>query len=53
MILAPARRQEYSEDEQGGGDDAPVKRALEELRFFSEKVRILGVYKAHEMRGKL
>jgi len=30
-----------------------VRRALEELRFFSEKVRILGVYKGHPMRGAL
>jgi len=26
---------------------------LEELRFFSEKVRILGVYRGHPMRGLL
>ena len=34
-------------------DDPAVRRALEELRFFSEKVRILGVYKGHPMRGAL
>ncbi len=44
---------QFYADIEGHPDDAPVKRALEELRFFSEKVRILGVYKAHEMRGKL
>jgi len=44
---------QFYADIEGHPDDAPVRRALEELRFFSEKVRILGVYKAHEMRGKL
>ena len=44
---------QFYADIEGHPDDAPVKRALEELRFFSEKVRILGVYKAHAMRGKL
>jgi len=28
-----------------------VRQALEELRFFSEKVRILGTYRAHPMRS--
>ncbi|KPF44508.1 prephenate dehydratase [Rhizobium sp. AAP43] len=44
---------QFYADIEGHPDDAPVRRALEELRFFSEKVRILGVYKAHAMRGKL
>lgn len=43
---------QFYADIEGHPDDAPVKRALEELRFFSEKVNILGVYKAHAMRGK-
>ncbi|WP_321385145.1 prephenate dehydratase [Rhizobium sp.] len=43
---------QFYADIEGHPDDAPVKRALEELRYFSEKVRILGVYKAHAMRGK-
>jgi prephenate dehydratase len=43
---------QFYADIEGHPDDAPVKRALEELRFFSEKVHILGVYKAHAMRGK-
>lgn len=43
---------QFYADIEGHPDDAAVKRALEELRYFSEKVRILGVYKAHAMRGK-
>jgi prephenate dehydratase len=31
-------------------DDPPLKRALEELEFFSREVRILGVYPAHPFR---
>lgn len=43
---------QFYADIEGHPEDAPVKRALEELRYFSEKVRILGVYKAHTMRGR-
>jgi prephenate dehydratase len=44
---------QFYADIEGHPSDAPVQRALEELNFFSEKVRILGVYKAHPMRGKV
>jgi prephenate dehydratase len=44
---------QFYADIEGHPDDAPVRRALEELRFFSEKVRILGTYKGHPMRGAL
>jgi prephenate dehydratase len=44
---------QFYADIEGHPDDAAVRRALEELRFFSEKVRILGVYKGHPMRGAL
>ena len=44
---------QFYADIEGHPSDAPVRRALEELRFFSEKVRILGVYKGHAMRGTL
>jgi prephenate dehydratase len=44
---------QFYADIEGHPSDAPVRRALEELRFFSENVRILGVYKGHPMRGKL
>lgn len=44
---------QFFADVQGHPDDPALRRALEELRFFSEKVRILGVYKGHAMRGTL
>ncbi|MGF0537658.1 prephenate dehydratase [Agrobacterium sp. ES01] len=44
---------QFYADIQGHPDDLPVKRALEELRFFSEKVHILGVYPGHPMRKSL
>ncbi len=44
---------QFYADIEGHPNDANVRRALEELRFFSEKVRILGVYKGHPMRGDL
>ena len=44
---------QFYADIEGHPDDPAVRRALEELRFFSEKVRILGVYKGHPMRGAL
>jgi prephenate dehydratase len=44
---------QFYADIEGHPNDANVRRALEELRFFSEKVRILGVYKGHPMRGHL
>ena len=37
-------------DVDGHPDDPALKRALEELEFFSRDVRILGVYPAHEFR---
>jgi prephenate dehydratase len=44
---------QFYADIEGHPDDLPVRRALEELRFFSEKVRILGTYQGHPMRGTL
>lgn len=44
---------QFYADIEGHPGDANVRRALEELQFFSEKVRILGVYKGHPMRGLL
>jgi prephenate dehydratase len=35
----------------GHPHDAPLRRALEELEFFSKKLSILGVYPAHAFRG--
>ena len=39
-------------DVDGHPEDPALKRALEELGFFSREVRILGVYPAHEFRIK-
>ncbi|UHS57968.1 prephenate dehydratase [Agrobacterium vaccinii] len=44
---------QFYADIEGHPDDESVQHALDELRFFSEKVRILGVYKGHAMRRKL
>lgn len=44
---------QFYADIEGHPDDESVRHALDELRFFSEKVRILGVYKGHAMRRKL
>ena len=43
---------QFYADIEGHPDDEPVRHALDELKFFSEKVRILGVYRGHPMRGK-
>jgi prephenate dehydratase len=37
----------------GHPDDIGLKRALEELEFFSKEMRILGVYRAHPFRAKV
>ncbi len=41
---------QFLSDVDGHPDDPPVKRALEELEFFSRELRILGVYPAHPFR---
>lgn len=42
---------EFYADIEGHPDDAAVARALEELRYFSAQVNILGVYPADRKRG--
>ncbi|OJU50730.1 MAG: prephenate dehydratase [Mesorhizobium sp. 61-13] len=44
---------QFYADIEGHPDDAHVARALEELRFFSREVRILGVYEANEYREQV
>jgi prephenate dehydratase len=44
---------QFYADIEGHPDDENVKQAMEELRFFSTQLRILGTYKAHPMRGTL
>lgn len=41
---------QFYADIEGHPDDPGVKNALEELRFFSREVRILGVYPRSELR---
>ena len=43
---------QFLADVDGHPDDPPLKRALEELEFFSREVRILGVYPAHPFRAE-
>ena len=40
-------------DVEGHPRDPPVKRALEELSFFSSEVKILGAYKASPYRAEV
>jgi len=42
---------EFYADIVGHPEDPPVKRALEELAYFTESLEILGVYKADKSRG--
>jgi prephenate dehydratase len=42
---------EFYADIEGHPDDANVARALEELRYFTTEVRVLGVYPADRQRG--
>ena len=44
---------QFYADIEGHPDDTGVRHAMDELRFFSENVRILGTYPAHPMRGML
>lgn len=39
-------------DVEGHPDDTPLKHAFEELRFFTDEFRVLGVYPAHEFRAR-
>lgn len=40
----------FYSDVEGHPDDPPLKRALDELAFFSKEMKILGVYPANEFR---
>jgi prephenate dehydratase len=43
---------QFLADVDGHPDHPPVSRALEELKFFSRDMRILGVYPAHPYRSE-
>jgi prephenate dehydratase len=44
---------QFYADIEGHPDDANVQHAMDELKFFSTQVRMLGTYKAHPMRDQL
>ena len=50
MVEGEFSATQFLADVDGHPDDPPLKRALEELEFFSREVRILGVYPAHPFR---
>ncbi|MGE3622493.1 MAG: prephenate dehydratase [Bdellovibrionales bacterium] len=50
MIDGSFREAAFRMDVEGHPDDTPLKLALEELAFFAQDVKILGVYPAHEFR---
>ncbi len=50
MINGEFTATQFLADVDGHPDDPPLRRALEELQFFSEEVRVLGVYPAHPFR---
>jgi prephenate dehydratase len=50
MIEGEFAATQFLSDVDGHPDDPSLRRALEELQFFSKEVRILGVYPAHSFR---
>jgi prephenate dehydratase len=44
---------QFYADVEGHPEDPALKRALEELEFFSKELRILGTYPAHPYRAKV
>jgi prephenate dehydratase len=53
MVNGEFSATQFLADVDGHPDDPPLKRALEELEFFSKETRILGVYPAHAFRDTL
>ena len=52
MVEGEFSATQFLADVDGHPDDPPLKRALEELEFFSRELRILGVYPAHPFRAE-
>ena len=50
MVEGEFAATQFLSDVDGHPDDPALRRALEELKFFSKEVRILGVYPAHPFR---
>ena len=54
MVDGSFQAAQFYMDIEGHPDSGPMRHALEELEFFSEKVHILGTYPAHPLRsGKI
>jgi prephenate dehydratase len=53
MIEGSFSATQFYADVEGHPDDRALAFALEELKFFSDELRIIGVYPAHPMREKL
>ena len=52
MVEGEFTATQFLADVDGHPDDAPLRRALDELEFFSREVKILGVYPAHPYRAE-
>jgi prephenate dehydratase len=52
MVEGEFAATQFLSDVDGHPDDPALRRALEELQFFSKEVRVLGVYPAHPFRVK-
>ena len=50
MVEGEFTATQFLADVDGHPEEGPLRRALEELAFFSREVRILGVYRAHPFR---
>lgn len=50
MVEGEFTATQFLADVDGHPDDAPVRRALDELAFFSREFKLLGVYPAHRFR---
>jgi len=50
MVEGEFAATQFLADVDGHPEDPALRRALEELEFFSKEVRILGVYPAHRFR---
>ena len=50
MVEGEFSATQFLADVDGHPDDPPLRRALEELAFFSKEMRILGVFPAHPFR---
>ena len=50
MVEGEFSATQFLADVDGHPEDPPLRRALEEIEFFSREVRVLGVYPAHPFR---